>query len=123
MPARIPRPVLGVRRCTTMMFGGRLPALVLLRRLPVQQSALDIHSQLGHFFEALGSDEVLPVTLSLVFFNPLQILRGFYKDIADSKGIDRSQTVLVFALRFHFAPLIDDGKMLALSRLRSGRFV
>lgn len=104
------------------MFGGKLPALVFLRGLPVQKSALDIHSQLGHFFEALGGDEVLSVTLGLVFFNPLQIFRGFYKDIADCKGIDWSQTVFVFALRFHFAPLIDDGKMLALSLLRSGRF-
>jgi hypothetical protein len=113
VPPAISGLVMGTRRLRS--------ALVLGRRLPVEQSAFDIHSQLGHLFESLGSDEVLPVTLGLVFYNPLQLLRGFDKDIADVKWIDWSQTVLVFVLGFHLALPSDDGKMLTLSCKFSGR--
>lgn len=86
-----------------------LPLLVLLltllplvfRRLPVEQNALNVHAQFGHFLKPFGGDEVLLVAFSLVFHDPLQLLRSFDKDASDSKGIHGSETVLVLGLGCH----------------------
>jgi len=94
-----------------------LPLLMLFRRLPVEQNALNVHAQLGHFFKPFGGDEVLLVALSRVFHDPLQLLRGFDKDASDRKGIHGSETVLVLGLGCHWSPLIEDGKISALLSL------
>lgn len=80
----------------------RLPLLPLfLRRLAVEQDALNVHAQLGHFFKPLGGDEVLLVAFGRIFHDPLQLFRSFDKDATDSKGIHGSETVLVLSLGCH----------------------
>jgi len=78
-----------------------LPLLLLFRRLPVKQGALNVHAQFGHFLKPLGGDEILPVAFGLVFHDPLQLLRGIDEDASNSKGIHGSETVLVLGLGFH----------------------
>lgn len=53
-----------------------------------------------------------------VLFDPLQFLGSLNKDTAYSKRIDRSETVVLFTLGCHSAPLVDDGKIPALFRFR-----
>ena len=97
-----------------------LPMLpLLLRRLAVEQDALNVHAQLGHFLKPLGGDEVLLVAFGRVFHEPLQLLRSFDKNATDSKGIHGSETVLVLGLGCHWSPLIEDGKISALLSLES----
>jgi hypothetical protein len=109
VPAPVSGPVMGVRRRAAMLLG---------RWLPIEQHAFDIHAQLGHFFKTHGRDVVLPVTLRLVFYDPLQLFGGLNKDTADSERINRSETVLFITLGSHSAPLVDDGKIPALFRFR-----
>jgi hypothetical protein len=84
-----------------MMAVRRRAAVVLRRRLPVEQGTLDIHAQLGHLFKSRGSDEVLPVPFGRVFHDPLQLLCGIDEDTPNGKRIHWSQTFFVFGLGFH----------------------
>lgn len=89
-------------------------------RLPVHQSLLDIHTELCHLFEPLGGDEILSMAFGLLFLDPLKFLGGLDKGTADGEGIDWSQTVIVFTLGFHLAPLAGGGMNFALYFVRSG---
>jgi hypothetical protein len=85
---------------------------MLRRRLPVKQGPLDVHAEFAHLLESLGGDKVLPLTIGFVLLDPLQLLCRFDKNAPDGKRIDWPQTVVVFALGFHFAPLVVGGKIL-----------
>ncbi len=89
---------------------------LLLRRLPVKQDPLHVHAEFAHLLESFGSDEVLPLTVGLVFHNPLQLLDGFDEDTSNRKRIHRSETVLLLGLGCHRSPL-EDGKFSALLSL------
>lgn len=108
------------RRLMALGLNWALLALRLSRRLPVEQHAFNIHAQFGHLFKSLRRDEILTVTLRLVFFNPLQLLGSFNKNTADRERIDRSETVLLFTFGSHSAPRIENRKMLPF-RVRSAR--
>lgn len=122
MPPTIFRPMTGMRRSALLLW---LLSLLLLSslqllllggwRLSVQESLFNIHAKLGHFFESFGSDEELPMAVSLFFLNPLQLLGCFDKDIANRKWVDWSETVLVFGFGFHWAPLKKCGKIFTLT--------
>lgn len=99
----------------------RIPRLRLGRRLPVKKRLLEIHAQLGHLIESLGSDKELPMAVRLLFLDPLHFHGGFDKDIADSKRVDWSETILVFNFGFHLTPLMNSGKKFTLRCMRSGR--
>src|SRR5579884_3480197 len=102
VPPTVPGPVMRVRRCSV--------ALRLLRRLPVEKCAFDIHAQFRHLFETLGRNEISAMPVGFVLLNPLHLLCSFYEDTADGKRIYWSKAVLFFVLGFHLSPLIDDGK-------------
>ena len=101
VPPSVSVTLMGVRRRAPVVFGWRLP---------VEQGAFDIHAQLAHFFESPGRDEVLTMAVGLVLYDPLQLFRGIDKDTSNRKRIHGSQTVRVFGLGFHGAPLVEDGK-------------
>jgi hypothetical protein len=111
MPPAVPASVMCMCGCAALLLG---------RRLSVQKSFLNIHAQLRHFFETLGSDEVLPLTFRFIFLDPSQLFYGLDKNIAHCEWVDWPQTVFVFVLGFHSAPLIDGGKMLTQFRVLSG---
>lgn len=79
-----------------------LPLLPLfLRRLAVEQDALNVHAQLGHFLKTLWGNEVLLMAFGRIFHDPFQLFRRFDKNATDSKGIHGSETVLVLGLGCH----------------------
>lgn len=82
-------------------FGARLLLLVARggtlrwrRHGPVVDHALQVHSQFFHFGESLGSDVVAALAFDLLFHHPTELFRRFDEDIPESKGIDRTNTII-----------------------------
>ena len=68
-------------------FGARLRMLVARgttlrgrRHGPVVDHALQVHSQLFHFGESLGSDVVAALAIDLLFLQPAKLFRRFDED-------------------------------------------
>src|SRR5579859_6456676 len=95
-------------RVRTLMAGRNI--IRKRRHGPVVRDPLQIHPQFLHLGETFGGDEVTTLAFHEIFFHPPQFFGGLNEHVAQGKGIDWSNAVLLRLFGFHAAPFRGYGK-------------